>query len=99
MRIDIETGEGDNELAARLDSEIYAHNAETTGLRDGRLLTVRAATRGVVVAGLSGWTWGACGFILRGCWSMFATAAGGVLSRGRVRRAAPTAESARGEAK
>lgn len=61
--IEFEIGEGDRDLAARLDAEIYAHNAETTGLRDGRLLTVRAESDGELVAGLSGWTWGACGFV------------------------------------
>ena len=63
MGIELEAGEGDRDLAARLDSEIYAHNAAATGLRDGRLLTVRASTDGVLVAGLSGWTWGSCGFV------------------------------------
>ena len=47
-------GEGDRNLAERLDTEIYAHNAETTGLRDGRLLTVKATSDGAVVGGLSG---------------------------------------------
>ena len=61
--IEIEAGEGDRDLAERLDTEIYSHNAETTGLRDGRLLTLRATNNGVLVAGLSGWTWGACGFV------------------------------------
>ena len=61
--IEIEAGEDDRDLAERLDTEIYAHNAETTGLRDGLLLTLRATNNGVLVAGLSGWTWGACGFV------------------------------------
>jgi GNAT superfamily N-acetyltransferase len=61
--IEIEAGQGDRDLAERLDTEIYAHNAETTGLRDGRLLTVKAINDGALVAGLSGWTWGACGFV------------------------------------
>ena len=63
MGIDIEVGEGDRDLAARLDAEIYAHNAQTTGVRDGRLLTLKATRDGVLLAGLSGWTWGACGFV------------------------------------
>ena len=63
MAIEIEAGEGDRDLAERLDTEIYAHNAETTGLRDGRLLSLKAINDGVLVAGLSGWTWGACGFV------------------------------------
>jgi hypothetical protein len=58
--IDIEVAEGDRDLADRLDAEIYAHNAQTTGVRDGRLLTLKATRDGVLVAGLSGWTWGAC---------------------------------------
>jgi GNAT superfamily N-acetyltransferase len=61
--IQIEAGEGDRNLAERLDTEIYAHNAEITGLRDGRLLSVKAADDGALVGGLSGWTWGACGFV------------------------------------
>jgi GNAT superfamily N-acetyltransferase len=61
--IDIEVAEGDRDLADRLDAEIYAHNAQTTGVRDGRLLTLKATRDGVLVAGLSGWTWGACGFV------------------------------------
>lgn len=61
--IEIEAGEGDRDLAERLDTEIYAHNAETTGLRDGRLLTLKATNAGMLVAGLSGWTWGGCGFV------------------------------------
>jgi GNAT superfamily N-acetyltransferase len=61
--IDIESGEGDRDLAERLATEIYAFNAETTGLRDGRLLTLKATQDGVLVAGLSGWTWGSCGFV------------------------------------
>jgi GNAT superfamily N-acetyltransferase len=61
--IDIESGEGDRDLAERLDTEIYAFNADATGLRDGRLLTLKATDDGVLVAGLSGWTWGACGFV------------------------------------
>jgi len=63
VAIEIEAGEGDRDLAERLDTEIYAHNAETTGLRDGRLLTLKATNDGMLVAGPSGWTWGACGFV------------------------------------
>jgi GNAT superfamily N-acetyltransferase len=54
----------DDELAADLDARIYQFNAEATGMADGRFL--RIALRGgdgVLIAGLSGWTWGACGYI------------------------------------
>lgn len=63
MGIEVRVGDGDRALADRLDEEIYAFNAATTGLRDGRLLTVRATRDGALVAGLSGWTWGRCGFV------------------------------------
>ena len=63
MGIEIEAAEGDRDLAERLDAEIYAHNAQTTGVRDGRLLTLKATRDEELVAGLSGWTWGGCGFV------------------------------------
>ena len=63
MGIDIEVAEGDRDLADRLDAEIHARNTQTTGVQVGRLLTLKATRDGVLVAGLSGWTWGACGFV------------------------------------
>jgi GNAT superfamily N-acetyltransferase len=57
-------GDEDRELADRLDHEIYAFNVESTGLDDGRMLTVRVEDdAGELVAGLSGWTWGGCGYV------------------------------------
>jgi ribosomal protein S18 acetylase RimI-like enzyme len=59
----ISVGEADRALSERLDEEIYAFNAQATGLYDGRLLTVRASYDGSLVGGLSGWTWGGCGYV------------------------------------
>lgn len=54
----------DDGLNERLEEEIYAFNVEVTGHDDGRML--RIAVRGDggdLLAGLSGWTWGRCGYI------------------------------------
>lgn len=59
----LEVGEADRELADRLDWEIYAFNAAATGLDDGKMLTVQASNGGTLTGGLSGWTWGGCGFV------------------------------------
>jgi ribosomal protein S18 acetylase RimI-like enzyme len=59
----LEVGEADRELSERLDTEICAFNAAATGLDDGRMLTVRASDGGTLTGGLSGWTWGGCGFV------------------------------------
>jgi len=58
------TGDDDNGLRERLDKEIDAFNAATTGYTDGQLLciTVRENS-GDLAAGLFGWTWGGCGYI------------------------------------
>lgn len=53
----------DRALADRLDEEIDAFNAEATGMTDGRMLTARVADGDRLLAGLSGWTWGACGYV------------------------------------
>ncbi|MDQ1642910.1 MAG: hypothetical protein QOJ90_2261 [Actinomycetota bacterium] len=64
IEIAIEVGEGDRALADRLDDEIYAFNSEATGITDGRLLTIRAtAPDGQLAGGVSGWTWGGCGYV------------------------------------
>jgi GNAT superfamily N-acetyltransferase len=56
--------DADNGLRERLDKEINAFNAATTGYADGALLciTVRDDT-GDLLAGLFGWTWGGCGYV------------------------------------
>ncbi len=59
----ITTGDEDG-LAAELSDRINEFNVEVTGFDDGRWL--RAAQRGPdgsLEAGLSGWTWGGCGYI------------------------------------
>jgi GNAT superfamily N-acetyltransferase len=62
--MDIRVGGQDRELTDRLDAEIYAFNAQVTGLDDGELLTARVTDdSGGLVAGLSGWTWGGCGYV------------------------------------
>jgi GNAT superfamily N-acetyltransferase len=44
-----------------LDDRLYEFNVERTGLADGRLFGVFARDEGGrIVAGLFGWTWGAC---------------------------------------
>ena len=51
-------------VAAELSDHINQFNVEATGFDDGRWL--RAAQRGPdggLEGGLSGWTWGGCGFI------------------------------------
>jgi GNAT superfamily N-acetyltransferase len=54
----------DDGLNERLEEEIYAFNAEATGLADGRLLRVAVrGSGGGLLAGLCGWTWGGCGYI------------------------------------
>ncbi len=63
VRMQVRVGEADRALTERLDEEIYAFNAEATGLYDGRLLTVRASNGESLVGGLSGWTWGGCGYV------------------------------------
>ena len=62
VRLDV--GDEDRQLAHRLDDEIYTFNSRTTGLVDGRMLTIRATDgSGELVGGLSGWTWGGCGYV------------------------------------
>lgn len=57
-------GGEDRELANLLDERIYEFNVEATGLADGRGLSIRAEDdKGQLVAGLSGWTWGGCGYV------------------------------------
>lgn len=43
----------------RLDDLLYAYNVERTGLTDGRRLAILLrGSRGEVIGGLLGWTWG-----------------------------------------
>ena len=57
-------GEGDRDLRERLDQEIIAFNLAATGYHDARLLSIAArGDSGDLRAGLSGWTWGGCGYI------------------------------------
>ena len=57
-------GDVDNGLRERLDKEINAFNAATTGYADGRLLCIAVRDYdGDLRAGLFGWTWGGCGYI------------------------------------
>jgi GNAT superfamily N-acetyltransferase len=54
----------DDGLRVRLDAEINAFNVAATGYADGELLCVAArGDGGELCAGLSGWTWGGCGYI------------------------------------
>jgi GNAT superfamily N-acetyltransferase len=57
-------GDADTGLAGRLDKEISAFNAAVTGHQDGRTLSVAVhGDDGDLRAGLSGWTWGGCGYV------------------------------------
>jgi GNAT superfamily N-acetyltransferase len=56
--------DADNGLRERLDKEINAFNAAVTGYADGRPLGIVVRDdSGDLLAGLSGWTWGGCGYI------------------------------------
>ena len=56
--------DADNGLRERLDKEINAFNVAVTGYADGRLLCLAVRDdSGDLLAGLSGWTWGGCGYI------------------------------------
>ena len=60
----VSLGGDDPDLARVLDAHIYTFNVEATGLDDGRGLTLRAEdAAGGLAAGLSGWTWGRCGYV------------------------------------
>jgi hypothetical protein len=63
-------GDADAGLRDQLDQEINACNAAATGHHDGRALSVAVrGDGGDLRAGLYGWTWGGCGYIVlrRGC--------------------------------
>ena len=61
--ITLAVGDDDAGLRDRLDEEISAFNAAATGHHDGLGLSiaVRGDDRGLR-AGLTGWTWGGCGY-------------------------------------
>jgi ribosomal protein S18 acetylase RimI-like enzyme len=54
----------DDGLSDTLEKRIYEFNVEATGFDDGRALCVAHRGRdGSLEAGLTGWTWGGCGYI------------------------------------
>jgi ribosomal protein S18 acetylase RimI-like enzyme len=54
----------DPELVGLLSRRIYEFNVGVTGLDDGRELSLRASsTTGELLGGLTGWTWGGCGYV------------------------------------
>jgi GNAT superfamily N-acetyltransferase len=62
--VSLRIGEADRELADLLDEQIYAFNVAATGINDGRMLTIRVTDRSDhLIGGLSGWTWGDCGYV------------------------------------
>ena len=63
-KLPILVSDADNELSDLLDKEISTYNVAATGYDDGRMLQVSVrADDGQLLAGLSGWTWGGCGYI------------------------------------
>src|SRR4051794_28784734 len=57
-------GDADAGLSERLDKEINAFNVAATGHDDARMLGVAVrGDDGELRGGLSGWTWGGCGYI------------------------------------
>jgi len=57
-------GDVDDGLRERLEAEINAFNVAATGYTDGGLLCIAARGHGgELCGGLSGWTWGGCGYI------------------------------------
>ena len=59
LQIEVEPALDDIRL---LEDRLYDYNVEQTGLRDGKWLSIFVRDdKGVIVAGLHGWTWcGAC---------------------------------------
>ncbi len=59
--IELRVGDGDQELDAELSRGLDAYNVPAAGVGDQRELTVQARdSDGLLVGGLSGWTWGTC---------------------------------------
>ncbi len=62
--IQFAAGGFDRDLRDRLDQEIYDFNSAATGHHDGRELSIAVrGDDGGLLAGLTGWTWGGCGYI------------------------------------
>ena len=62
--IQFAVGGADADLHDRLDKEIYKFNAAATGHHDGRELSIAVrGDDGDLLAGLTGWTWGGCGYV------------------------------------
>jgi ribosomal protein S18 acetylase RimI-like enzyme len=60
----ITVSDDDDELRPALSDRINEFNTDATGFDDGRWLHVAKRGRdGSLDAGLSGWTWGGCGYI------------------------------------
>src|SRR5258707_10559665 len=56
--------DADDGLRERLNEEISAFNVAATGIADGALLGIAVREDGgALIAGLSGWTRGGCGYI------------------------------------
>jgi GNAT superfamily N-acetyltransferase len=51
-------------LTDTLHAEIYRFNGDATGIRDGKSLQIEVrSSDGELAAGLTGWTWGGCGYV------------------------------------
>lgn len=56
--------EEEHDLDDQLDREINAFNVAATGYDDAKMLRIAVRDQaGALLAGLSGWTWGGCGYI------------------------------------
>ena len=56
--------EGDDGVRRLLDERIHEFNERTTGITDGRFLTVREPDAdGDLVGAATGWTFGGCGYV------------------------------------
>jgi GNAT superfamily N-acetyltransferase len=62
--VGFEVSDADDGLRERLNEEINAFNVAATGIADGAWLAIVVRDEdGALSAGLSGWTWGGCGYI------------------------------------
>lgn len=59
----LEAGDPAPEEIAELDEAIYAFNVQSTGIGDGRGLSILLRDGGRVVGGVHGWTWGGTCFV------------------------------------
>jgi GNAT superfamily N-acetyltransferase len=56
--------EGDDDVRRFLDERIHEFNEATTGITDGRFLTVQEVdATGEIVGAATGWTFGGCGYV------------------------------------